>query len=281
MSPRALLTTVTTTLALVALPLFVAHAQVRVAPPVVTLPMAPQTNVIHPGWGTGPIEVSLQTSTGTTSFGNATSFTYENPSVVGGQQVAGGAVVQFAPNDQLAQAIEQNACLLQGCPNSLLVKYSGPLGATLFALRPARMTQARLGAGGVVATFSYPQYMVRGPTTGSAASPGTGPFAVALQSLAGTASFGNASNVTFQNPQALGATGTATVQFAADDQQAQLLMQDACLMQGCSSSLIITYTSTQGNRVYTLKPVRMTQVQLGVGVLATFSYTQSMTQGPG
>jgi hypothetical protein len=158
MLSRSKLATISMGIALVAFPLSSAHAQIRPSP----APPMPPRPILNAG-GTGPFAVVLKIGTATTSFGNATTVTFTNPvgtptQIKAGQGTLGTAVVQFAANNQPAQALGQTACFVQGCAAELIVTYTAAQGTTVYTLKGIRLTQYQLGTA-VTATFSYLEYM--------------------------------------------------------------------------------------------------------------------------
>jgi len=166
MLSRTLLAALWTAMALVALPASAARAQLRPGTaPVPGSPVQPPL-AVNPG-GTGPFAVVLRTRSGTTALGNATSVTFQNPTAAVGPSAysrkanLGAAVVQFAPNNQLAQAITRTPCLAQGCTDAaLVITYVTPQGTAVYTLEKVLMTRWQLGIP-ITAQFSYEKYMVR------------------------------------------------------------------------------------------------------------------------
>jgi hypothetical protein len=106
-------------------------------------------------------------------LGNATTVTFQFPQAAntlygkavqtpGNTGTPGSAVVQFAPNNQLAQALGRS-CLAQGCVADLVVTYRTPQSTTVYTLQRVKLTQYQLGAL-VAATFTYPQYRAQTST---------------------------------------------------------------------------------------------------------------------
>jgi len=153
-----MLATISVGIALGAFPLSSARAQIRPAP-AQPLPARP---ILNAG-GTGPFAVVLKIGAATTSFGNATTVTFTNPvgtraQFLAGQGTPGTAVVQFAANNQLASALGQTACFVQGCVADLIVTYTAAQSTTVYTLKRIRLAQYQLGTP-VTATFSYPEFM--------------------------------------------------------------------------------------------------------------------------
>jgi len=186
MSSRTLVVTLSTAIALVALQAPAVRAQVLRAAPAPGAPIHPLATA-NPG-GTGLFTVMLKVETAAsgpgsqkeaiddrkpyTSFGTATNVTFQNPvgtaaQIALGQGKPGVAVVQFAPNNQLAQTVGRTPCFVQGCTAELIIRYATAQGTTTYTLKKIRLTQYQLGTP-VTATFSYEEYMSQ---TGAAAQP--------------------------------------------------------------------------------------------------------------
>jgi hypothetical protein len=75
-------------------------------------------------------------------------------------------------------------------------------------------------------------------------------------------------------PQASNGSGGkpphGTIKFAATNQQAMLI--NKCFTPACRATLTITNLTAQGMAVYELRLVRITQVQIGQYVDASFTY---------
>jgi hypothetical protein len=159
MSSRAFVTTVSTAIAVIALPVSAARAQIRAATPAV--PGSPiRTPLLMNTGGVGPFAVALTVGSTTTPYGNATNVTFQNPTPAPGSRIGAGtpgsAVVQFAPNNQMAQALERS-CLAQGCLANVVITYQSPPTTTVYTLQRVKLTQFQLG-GTVTATFTYPEF---------------------------------------------------------------------------------------------------------------------------
>jgi hypothetical protein len=190
MLSRALLATVAAAILMVALPASTAHAQVRVAAPVTHPIVSPP--VLSPA-GTGPYAVYFK-RTGTTSasgetaadpassyvmLGNATAVTFQTSSSPAGALAGAGrgpvtpstAIIQFAANDQQAQALTRTACLATGCRDLvLMVTYTTAQGTTVYTLKNVTMTQMQLGTA-INATFSYTEYQIQTNAQNQAQAP--------------------------------------------------------------------------------------------------------------
>jgi hypothetical protein len=157
--------------------------------------------------------------------------------------------------------------------------------ATLAAL-PARAVHAQ------VRTPVPPPARTLTPTSGAMPGvDGVGPYGVTFKSVTGaTTDYGRATSVTFNLPAPAGGgglggvsrtdetPGTVVIQFAPNDQQAQQASTNACLLNGCQGEMDITYVQGNETTTYKLKQLHETQVQLGSGVTATFSFEQYMEE---
>jgi hypothetical protein len=65
------------------------------------------------------------------------------------------------------------------------------------------------------------------------------------------------------------------IQFAPNDQLAAAISQNTCLLQRCTANLSVSYSTAKGPASYTLEHVRLTQVQSGTGLVATFTFTST------